>query len=458
MLTDRVVKIRDRALRTRHTGDPRAGGLWQESLEQTEGEPQMVRDAKALAHYYRHQDVTIREGELLVGAPPGLTTDPEVITPAVFGRRDWEPPTGYWPVPEETHAFWRAGMLSPAGNHTTLDYETVFAVGFSGLIDRIDERMARLAEGEDEQRQFLQGLRIIAEGFVDLSNRYADEAERLAASEPDLQRAAELRTIAANCRRVPAQPPRTFWEACQCAWFAFFFLPDAPGRVDQYLAPACAAEVEAGTLDRDLAKELLCCLWVKYFESVGATSGVSAHNHLTLGGLRPDGSDGSSEVTMLCLEVVEELKLLRPQVGVRWHRELPGEVLAQAVRALRSGTASPDFCSDEQIVPALTRIGVAVEDARDFSLSGCHEVIVTGKAQMGSVEGFINMPKILRMTLGLEPGLEPDADLAGIESFEGLWRRLEASMDLVAEAAHLSAVGRDQAAAEAPGGNLAASL
>ncbi|MBM3501659.1 MAG: hypothetical protein FJX74_23650, partial [Armatimonadetes bacterium] len=49
-------------------------------------------------------------------------------------------------------------------------------------------------------------------------------------------------------------------------------------------------------------------------------------------------------------------------------------------------------------------------------------------------------------------------DLAGIESFEGLWRRLEASMDLVAEAAHLSAVGRDQAAAEAPGGNLAASL
>jgi formate C-acetyltransferase len=458
MLTDRVLQLKARALRTRITGDAKAGPIWQESLAQTEGEPQVLRDAKALAHYYRHQDVTIRPGELIVGAPPGLVTDEDVITPAVFGRRTWEPPEGYWPVPEETHAFWRAGMLSPAGNHTTLDYETVFAVGFRGLIERIEERVRRLLPDETEARHFLDALRLIAEGFIDLSNRYADEAERLAAIEPEAARAAELRTIAANCRRVPAQPPRTFWEACQCAWFSFFFLPDAPGRVDQYLCPAYHAEVEAGTFDRDLAKELLCCLWVKYFESVGATSGVSAHNHLTLGGMRPDGADGSSEVTTLCLEVVEELELLRPQVGVRWHRDLPDDVLRQAVRALRSGTGSPDFCSDEQIVPALVNVGVAVEDARDFSLSGCHEVIVTGKAQMGSVEGFVNMPKILLMALGLEPDLQSGVDLAGIRTFEDLWQRLEASMDLVAEAAHLSAVGRDQAAAEAPGGNLAASL
>ena len=57
----------------------------------------------------------------------------------------------------------------------------------------------------------------------------------------------------------------------------------------------------------------------------------------------------------------------------------------------------------EQIVPALVKTGIAPEDARRVSLSGCHEVIVTGRAQMGSVEGFINLPKMLRLTLGLEP-------------------------------------------------------
>ena len=46
---------------------------------------------------------------------------------------------------------------------------------------------------------------------------------------------------------------------------------------------------------------------------------------------------------------------------------------------------------------------MSLEDARDFSLSGCDEVIVTGKAQMGLVEGFVNMPMLLRMALGLEP-------------------------------------------------------
>ena len=451
--------MKARALRSRQLGDPKAGGIWQESLAQTEGEPEVVRHAKALAHYYRHQDLLIRDGELIVGSNPGLTADSvDEITPVIFGRRTWGPPGDFWPVPPETEPYWCEGMLSPAGNHTTLDYETVFAVGFQGLIDRIDERLARLSFEEADKRHFLQALRIIAEGFIDLSSRYADHAETLAESEADPVRRAELRTIARNCRQVPAQPPTTFWEACQCAWFSFFFLPDAPGRVDQYLYPCFAQEVEAGTLDRDFARELVCCLWIKYFESVGATSGVSAHNHLTLGGVRPDGTDASSDVTYLCLDAVEELKLLRPQVGVRWHTGTPPDLLRRAVRALRSGTSNPDFCSDEQIVPALVNVGVSPEDARDFSLSGCHEVIVTGKAQMGSVEGFINLPKILRMVLGLEPALQPAADLAGIRSFDDLWQRLEQSMDVVAEAAHLSAVGRDRAAAETPGGNLAASL
>jgi len=439
-----------------------AGEIVQSSRAATEGLPEVIRSAEAFAHYCRHQGVTIRDGELIVGTSPGLIEDPAGdVIPVVFGRRSWGPPGAFWPVPPEAEPFWCEAVLSPAGNHTTLDYETVFAIGFDGLIARIDERLARVdGDGPDATRvrEFLTALRIVAVGYLDLCARYADEADRLAGEESDPIRRAELLTIAANCRRVPAQPPETFWEACQCAWFAFFFLPDAPGRVDQYLYPAYAREMETGTLERESALDLLSCLWIKYFESVGAASGVSAHNHLTLGGVRPDGPDASNEVTDLCLEVVESLRLLRPQVGFRWHSRMPRARLERAVRALRGGTGSPDFCSDEQIAPALVDIGVSVEDARDFSLSGCHEVIVTGRAQMGSVEGFVNMPKILRMALGLEPALQDGVDLDAIASFDALWGRLEYSMDLVAEAAHTSAVGRDRAAAEDPGGNLQASL
>ena len=95
---------------------------------------------------------------------------------------------------------------------------------------------------------------------------------------------------------------------------------------------------------------------------------------------------------------------------------------------------------------------MAVEDARDFSLSGCHEVIVTGKAQMGSVEGFINVPKVLRVALGLEPALDPGADLAKIGDFDALWDAFVAAMEQVAVVAHEASLARDRYEAERHGG------
>jgi formate C-acetyltransferase len=460
-MTGRIDQIKARTLCSHQIGDPDAPAIVAESRAQSEGQPEVIRIARDCANYARHQRVTILPGELIVGSAPGLTTEGEELTPQIFGRRDWAGPMAWWPVPEEVKCFWETGMLSPAGNHTTLDYTTIFEIGFQGLIDRIDERFARLSDREDDvqrKRDFLTALRIVAEGHLDLSSRYAEAAEGLAAEEADPVRRDELLTIAANCRRAPGQPPTTFWEACQCAWFSFFFLPDAPGRVDQYLYPCYERDLQAGRITREFAKELLSCLWIKYFESVGAASGVSAHNHLTLGGVKPDGSDASNAVTELCLEVTGELSLLRPQVGLRWNPNTPRPLLRKAVETLRTGAGNPDFCSDEQIVNALHGIGVSLEDARDFSLSGCHEVIVTGRAQMGSVEGFINMPKLLHMALGLEPALQGGVEPDAITDFDDLWGRLEESMGIVAEAAHQSSLSRDTAAAADPGGNLQASL
>ncbi len=458
-MNQRVADLRDCALRSQRGADPEAGRLRKESFSQTEGEPAVMREAKAFAHFCRNRTVVIQDGELIVGSQSCMDHDPEEPTePRIFDRRTWLCP---WPVTEGVQVLFREGLLSGAGNHTTMDYERILAVGFEGLIDQIDRRTDRLTPEEpeaDENRNFLSALRIVAQGYIAFCRRYADEARVLAKGTTDKTRRRELERIARNCLNVPAQPPRTFWEACQAVWFCFFFLPDAPGRVDQYLYPFYKEEIEQGTLTPNFARELLCCIWIKYFEFAGAQAGVSAHQHLTLGGVKANGSDASNEVTALCLDVTEDLRLHRPQVGLRWNRNTPPALLERAVRVLRTHSGNPDFCSDEQIVPALVKIGVRPEDARDFSLSGCHEVIVTGKAQMGSVEGFINMPKMLRFMLGLEPGLGPGADLDAIDGNEALWDVLEGSMAFVAEGAHQAALARDRQAAEEPGGNLAASL
>jgi pyruvate formate-lyase/glycerol dehydratase family glycyl radical enzyme len=458
-MNHRVAALRTHALRSRRGPDREQERVWQESLAQTEGEPAVLREAKAFAHYCRSRAVVIHEDELIVGAPSCLHHDPARETvPQIFGRQAFASP---WPVPQDVQLLFREGVLSGAGNHTTMDYGTILSIGFEGLMDRIDRRIERLSPDEQqagEKRCFLEALRIVAQGYIDLCRRYGEHALALARETEDEIRGRELQAIARNCQRVPARPPTTFWEACQAAWFCFFFLPDAPGRVDQYLYPFYQKDIERGVLARDFARELLSCLWIKYFAFAGAQAGVSAHQHLTLGGVHPDGSDASNELTYLCLEVTEDLRLHRPQVGLRWNRKAPPELLRRAVRVLRAGSGNPDFCNDEQIVPALIRIGIQPEDARDFSLSGCHEVIVTGRAQMGSVEGFINLPKILRLVLGLEPALGYAVDLAAIDGYEALWNALESGMRFVARGAHRAAVERDRQAAEAPGGNLTASL
>ena len=450
-MTPRVERLRAKAMRTGGATDPSAGKLREESMAQTAGEPDLIREAKAVAHHYRHRPLVIHEDELVVGDSPrhefGCAQD---VQPTIIGRRNWQSP---WPVPEDVGLFFREGLFGPAGNHTTLDYEAIFADGFRGLLERIGRAKACLTDGggdHGEKLDFIEALRIVAEGYIDLSTRYAEYAAELAAAEPDAKRRKELEVIAANCRRVPADAPTSFWEGCQCAWFAFFFLPDAPGRLDQYLYPLYRQDIDNGTLTRDFARELLSCLWLKYFTQTGAQDGVSARHHLTLGGVKLDGSDASNDVTYLCLEVTEELRLVRPQIGLRWNRDTPFPLLKQAVRTLRSKTGMPDLCSDEQIVPALMHVGVAAEDARDFSLSGCHEVIVTGKAQMGSVEGFINMPKLLRIALGLEPALRRNGDLSPVGEYAQLWNLLIEAMELVAEAAHEASVCRDRLSAGLP--------
>ena len=454
----RISMLRQRAMRSLPQPDPHAAELRRESAELTVGEPSVIREAKALAHSYRHRTLVIHEGELIVGDTPRRFADSDV-QPSIFGRRSWS--SGGMNVPETIEPLFEEGVLSWAGNHKTLDFDTIFAVGFCGLCDQIDSRLSRLEMGETdypEKKDFLTALKIVAEAYVEFSERYADYALELAQAEQDPTRRSELETIARNCRNVPAHRPTSFWEACQCAWFSFFFVPDAPGRVDQYLYPFYAQDMAKGAVTREFAKELISCLWLKYFAYVGVQGGVSAHNHLTLGGVKPDGADATNAVTHLCLEVTEELGILRPQVGLRWNSNTPQDVLEKAVHVLRAGTGNPDFCNDEQIVPALVHIGVKPEDARNFSLSGCHEVIVTGMAQMGSVEGFINMPKIVSMALGIDPTSAAETDLSEIESYDQLWEHVVGVIDSVAQAAHEASVSRDKQAAEQPGGYLEASL
>ena len=96
----------------------------------------------------------------------------------------------------------------------------------------------------------------------------------------------------------------------------------SPGHFDIHLAPFYEKGIREGTLDREKAKELVSCFWVKVNNTpappkVGVTAAESGtYNDFTqinLGGITEDGADGVSEVSYIMLDVLDELQLLQPR-------------------------------------------------------------------------------------------------------------------------------------------------
>src|SRR5204862_636375 len=148
-----------------------------------------------------------------------------------------------------------------------------------GLLD-LQSEIAAALDGVDffndpeawDKQQELRAMAIAAGAVIRLAERHAAVAARMAGEEPLAERRAELERIAEVCRRVPAHAPRNFHEALQAYWFVHLGVITelntwdsfCPGRLDQHLYPYYKRELEAGTLTRERAKELLQCFWVKF--------------------------------------------------------------------------------------------------------------------------------------------------------------------------------------------------
>ena len=110
------------------------------------------------------------------------------------------------------------------------------------------------------------------DAIILLAERYADLAGRQAAQCEDEKRKAELLVIETNCRNVPKNAPVTYWQAIQMYWFIHLGVTSeinpwdaySPGRLDQHLIGFYNKDIAGGILDRNRAKELLECLWVKF--------------------------------------------------------------------------------------------------------------------------------------------------------------------------------------------------
>jgi trans-4-hydroxy-L-proline dehydratase len=330
----------------------------------------------------------------------------------IFSRMDDE-----WKTCYEAGIFTEF-MEQRAPGHTSLD-DKIYRLGCLDFKQQIANSLAKLDFLRDplatDKREELLAMDIACDAIILFARRHAELANKMAMRETDPRRHQELGQIAEICRWVPARAPRTFREAIQMYWFVHLGVITElngwdcfnPGHLDQHLFPFYAQEVEAGLLDREQAKELLQCLWIKFNNQpappkIGVTAAESGtYNdfaNINIGGLQRDGLNAVNEVSYMLLEVVDEMHLLQPGSNIQLSEQNPDRFLAAASQVIRKGYGYPSVFNADIVVAEMVRMGKTIEDARQGGTSGCVETGCFGK-EAYILTGYFNLPKVLELTL-----------------------------------------------------------
>ena len=281
----------------------------------------------------------------------------------------------------------------------------------SGGLSRLMEQARRIRDGlgasaTAEQVAFYEAEQMVYQSTIVLARRFADLARSMPADDPSC--AERLAAIAANCNQVPAHAPQTFHQALQFVWLMHELiemegeLVRSMGHLDRTLYPYYQADVEAGRLTRDQAKELLKFFWIKYH---ARTRGRENGKNFLLGGQTADGTDVTNELTYVALEAYEELNTPDPKLSVRFFPGSPDRLYGRVADLIRKGHNSFVLMNDEPAIEGLVRQGKTLRDARSYLPIGCYEPAVDGKEAACTMNLVVNLAK--GVELALHDGVDP---------------------------------------------------
>ncbi|MGN0658571.1 MAG: glycyl radical protein [Emergencia sp.] len=416
----------------------------------------VIRRAKAFEYILDNMVPNMQEGELIVGSQTtrvrGVPVFPEFGAKWIIDEIDLFPIRGTDPivVPAETKAElvpilekWgeetfdvqstavldeyvlRAqdcGVLSVGARttgmgHISPDYPQILPYGLRGVIDRAKKMIEKttVQTPEDMKKVDFWNANIIScEAVIRFAHKFSEHAAKLAETETDEKRKAELLKIADVCSNVPENEPRDFWEAVQFVWFLQLTIQIednghsiAIGRLDQNLYPYYKKSVLEGDFPAEDAEELLAALYIKCteilklrdsFDSL-AFAAYPMWQQMAIGGLTREGKDATNELTYAVFRAWDLVKTVQPTMAMQVHDNTPKELMDVALGMVQKGYAIPAFYSDNLVCRLLQNKGATVEDSRDWTVHGCVEPYVQGKSDGRPNVGYVNAAKCIELVL-----------------------------------------------------------
>jgi len=313
--------------------------------------------------------------------------------------------------------------------HISPGWEAMFSEGLAGLINEANHyREALGCDATREQLAFYDAVEMVYSAAIALGERFAALARRMAVEQPE--HAARLAVIAEACETVPAHGPRTFHQALQFHWLMHELLElegemvRSAGHFDRHMLPYYRADLAAGWLTREQARELIQFYWFKHHTR---TRGVHNGKNFLFGGQDAAGRPIANELTEVALDAYERLNTPDPKLSVRFTPETPTWVHRRVAELIRKGHNSFVLMNDVPAVEAMVRRGKTVEEARCNLPIGCYEPVVDGKEVGCTMNLTLNLAKGVEYALrggldvlsGRQVGAATD-DPRGFATFDAL--------------------------------------
>lgn len=381
----RIEKLRITALeKNRFDADMEFYTLFYNEYTRQDDLPEELRYSNAFYYAFSNLTPAIAEHELVVGNR-NISVSDEI-------KNAWE--SKYREI-----AFARK---TKAGNgqdsHMAIDYDLLLSKGINGIIEQIN---LYLQDCDQKQTAFYNSCKRCLEAVIKHSQNYADLALRLSTETSEPTRRSELEKIAEICKKVPAQPAETFYEAVQSVHFVTHCLSLNPfrtnhqqfqlGHPDRYLWRFYEKDIKNGTLTKEYAQLLLDCLGVQI--NMRVPSGLSSG--YMVGGRNENGEVVANELTEMCMQVVDDVRLVYPAVGLCHTEGMSEKYLEKACELLQKGYSHPAIFNDDTIVKGLMYYGVPEKHARNYIHSTCVEITPVAASNVWVASPYTNLPQLL---------------------------------------------------------------
>lgn len=382
---ERIEKLRDRTFaQDRFNADIEFYLSFYKTYDKHTAPSEEERYAEAFYNAFSDLTPAISDDELIVGNRD-ISLSEKTIT-------EWEQ------TYKDIAYAYRNKVFCGQDSHMAIDYQLILSHGINGIIEQIN---SYLETCDLEKANYYRCCKKCLTAIIKHADAYSALALKMSKESKDPARQSELKRISEICKRVPAQPAQNFYEAVQSVHFVTHCLSFNPfrmcaqqfqlGRPDCYLWPFYAKDIKKNSITKEFAQLLLDCLGIQI--NMRVSNGLSSG--YMVGGRNEKGEIISNELTDMCMQVIQDIRLVYPAVGLCYTEGMPEKHLEKACELLLGGHSHPAIFNDDVIAKGLTYYGVQKERAHDYMHSTCVEITPIATSNVWVASPYTNMPQIL---------------------------------------------------------------